>query len=76
VYLSVSTVGYFRRQDMRHLSQAFIAITDPRDVVGLVDGWIQAAPRTDRVMRAWLGGSQTGRGAQRFQRRGKLEAWI
>jgi hypothetical protein len=60
VYLSVSTVGYFRRQDMRHLSQAFIAITDPRDVVGSVDGWIQAAPRTDRVMRAWLGGSQTG----------------
>ena len=44
MYLSVSTVGYFRRQDMRHLSQAFIAITDPRDVVGSVDGWIQAAP--------------------------------
>lgn len=50
MYLSVSTVGYFRGQVMRHLSQAFIAITDPRDVVGWVDGWIQAAPRTDRVM--------------------------
>lgn len=44
MYLSVSTVGYFRGQVMRHLSQAFIAITDPRDVVGSVDGWIQAAP--------------------------------
>lgn len=50
MYLSVSTVGYFRGQVTRHLSQAFIAITDPRDVVVSVDGWIQAAPRTDRVM--------------------------
>jgi hypothetical protein len=50
MYLSVSTIGYFRGQVTCHLSQAFIAITDPRDVVGSVDGWIQAAPRTDRVM--------------------------
>ena len=50
MYLSVSTAGYFRGQVMRHLSQSFMAITDPRDVVGSVDGWIQAAPRTDRVM--------------------------
>lgn len=50
MYLSVSTVGYFRGQVTRHLSRAFIAVTGPHDVVGSVDGWIQAAPRTDRVM--------------------------
>jgi hypothetical protein len=44
MYLSVSTVGYFRGQVMLHLSQAFVAVMDLRDVVGSVDGWIQAAP--------------------------------
>jgi signal transduction histidine kinase len=34
---------------MRDLSHAFAAVTDIRDVVGSVDGWIQAALGTDGV---------------------------
>ncbi len=45
----VSTEGYLPGQVVRDLSHAFVAVTGLHEVVGLLDGWIQAALGTDRV---------------------------